>query len=119
MRASSYLKKLYNLYNDRFFGGKLPKGVKLYYAPKLDKVNTNNGKHRSTCAVTYFFTDREPIIVVRKTKTSNMRHIASDLMHEMVHVAKPTADCESKRRNSTFQNEMRRLAAAGAFHGVW
>ena len=119
MRASSYLKKLYNLYNKRFFEGKLPEGVKLYYAPKLDKVNTADGKHRSTCAVTYFFADVPPIVVIRRTRTSNMRHIASDLLHELAHVAKPNADCEDKNPNSVFQKEMKRLAKAGAFHGVW
>ena len=119
MRASSYLKKLYNLYNHRFFGDRLPEGVKIYYAPKLDKVNTKDGKHRSTCAVTYFYEDSPPKIIIRKTATSNMRHMASDLIHEMVHVAKPNADCEAESRNSEFQKEMKRLAKAGAFQNVW
>lgn len=119
MRASSYLAKLYNHYNREFFGNKLPDGVKLYYAPKLDKVNTKDGKHRSTCAVTYFYKDRPPIIVIRKTPASNMRHRASDLLHEIVHVALPEADCEDRNPNSPFQSEMKRLAKAGAFNGIW
>ena len=93
--------------------------MKIYYAPKLDKVNTSDGKHRSTCAVTYFFKDRSPVVVVRKTKTSNMRHIASDLLHEMAHIAKPNADCEDQTPHSEFQNEMKRLAKAGAFQNIW
>jgi len=119
MRASSYLAKLYNHYNREFLGGRLPDGVKLYYAPKLDKVNTKDGKHRSTCAVTYFFADKPPVIVIRKTQTSNMRHRASDLLHEMVHVAKPDADCEAQDPMSVFQKEMKRIAKAGAFQNVW
>jgi hypothetical protein len=119
MRASSYLAKLYNHYNREFFGGRLPKGVKLYYAPKLDKVNTKDGKHRSTCAVTYFFVDKPPIIVIRKTPASNMRHRASDLLHEMCHIARPKADCEIQNQSSAFQQEMKRLAKAGAFQNVW
>ena len=119
MRASSYLSRLYNLYNERFFGNKLPKRVKLYYAPKLDKVNTKDGKHRSTCAVTYFFADKSPIVVIRKTPASNMRHRASDLLHEMAHISKPNADCEVQDPNSVFQKEMKRLAKAGAFLNVW
>lgn len=119
MRASSYLAKLYNHYNREFFGGRLPDGVKLYYSPKLDKVNTKDGKHRSTCAVTYFYKNASPKIVIRKTTTSNMRHIASDLLHEMVHVSKPDADCEDKNPNSEFQREMKRVAKAGAFQNVW
>jgi len=107
------------LYNYRFFGDNLPKGVQLYYAPKLDKVNTKDGKHRSTCAVTYFFVEKPPVIVIRKTAASNMRHIASDLLHEMAHVAKPKANCEDRNRNSEFQKEMKRLAKAGAFLGIW
>ena len=119
MRASSYLAKLYNHYNGNFFGGKLPNGVKLYYASKLDKVNTKDGKHRSTCAVTYFYKDSPPIVVIRKTPASNMRHIASDLLHEMTHISKPNADCEDKNPNSEFQKEMKRIAKAGAFQNVW
>jgi hypothetical protein len=119
MRASSYLAKLYNLYNHRFFSGNLPEGVRLYYAPKLDKVDTRDGKHRSTCAVTYFYKEGPPKIVIRKTATSNMRHIASDLLHEMVHISKPNADCENRNPNSIFQKEMKRIANAGAFNQVW
>lgn len=119
MRASSYLAKLYNHYNREFYDGRLPNGVKLYYAPKLDKVNTKDGKHRSTCAVTYFFVDKPPIIVIRKTPASNMRHRASDLLHEIVHVAFPKADCEDQNQSSVFQKEMKRLAKAGAFLNVW
>lgn len=119
MRASSYLSRLYNHYNAEFFDGKLPEGVKLYYAPKLDKVDTSDGKHRSTCAVTYFYKNSPPKIVIRRTRTSNMRHIASDLLHEMVHISKPKADCEVRNPNSEFQKEMKRIAAMGAFQGIW
>ena len=119
MRASSYLARLYNHYNREFFDGKLPEGVKLYYAPKLDKVDTRDGKHRSTCAVTYFYKEAPPKIIIRKTATSNMRHIASDLLHEMVHVAKPETDCEDRNPDSVFQKEMKRIAKAGAFQNVW
>ena len=119
MRASSYLARLYNHYNREFFDGKLPEGVKLYYAPKLDKVDTRDGKHRSTCAVTYFYKEAPPKIIIRKTATSNMRHIASDLLHEMVHVAIPKADCEDRNPDSVFQKEMKRIAKAGAFQNVW
>ena len=118
-RASSYLAKLYNHYNREFFGGSLPSGVKLYFAPKLDKVDTRDGKHRSTCAITYFYKEAPPKIVIRKTATSNMRHLASDLLHEMCHISKPNADCEVRRRDSTFQKEMKRLAEAGAFNQIW
>jgi hypothetical protein len=119
MRASSYLAKLYNLYNQRFFAGNLPEGVRLYFAQKLDKVDTRDGKHRSTCAVTYFYKEGPPKIIIRKTATSNMRHIASDLLHEMVHISMPNADCENRNHNSVFQKEMKRIANAGAFNQVW
>lgn len=119
MKASAYLSKLYNHYNREFFGGKLPEGVRLYFAPKLDKVNTKDGKHRSTCAITYFYQNHPPKIVIRKTATSNMRHIASDLLHEMCHISVPTADCEEKNTNGKFQKEMKRLAKAGAFYNIW
>lgn len=69
--------------------------------------------------MTYFYKDSPPVIVIRKTATSNMRHIASDLLHEMVHISKPEADCEDKKPDSVFQKEMKRIANAGAFQNVW
>jgi hypothetical protein len=117
MRASSYLKKLYNLYNKNFFNNRLPQDTTLYYAPKLDKVKSDSHQNRSMCAVTYWFDDRPNIIVIRRTKTKSIRHIVSDLLHEMCHLSAPYSDCE--KSNTKFQREMKRLANAGAFYNVW
>ena len=118
MRAQPYLKRLYNHYNAEFFGGRLPDGVKLYSAQKLDKVQTEKGKKRSTCAITYFYKEPQPPkIVIRRTAAKNMRYIASDLLHEMCHIAAPNAECDDV--GGEFQKEMKRLAKAGAFYNVW
>ena len=117
LRASSYLKRLYNYYNKEFFDDKLPKDAELYYAPKLDKVRSAKAQHRSMCAVTYWYEDRPNAIVIRRTKTKSIRHIVSDLLHEMCHLSKPNASCEVE--HSEFQEEMKRLAKAGAFYNIW
>jgi hypothetical protein len=115
MRASSYLKKLYNLYNKEFFGGKLDPKVSLYFSPSIDKAKAKRTRHRKTCATTYWFEDRPPVVVIRKTATKSMRHIMSDLLHEMVHLSKPGADCT---KDGVFQEEVKRLANAGALVNV-
>jgi hypothetical protein len=115
MRASSYLKQLYNIYNQELFGGKLDPNVKLYFVTSIDKAKAKRTRHRKTCAATYWYADRPPVVVIRKTATKSMRHIVSDLLHEMVHLSKPKADCT---KDGVFQDEVKRLANAGALTNV-
>jgi len=111
MKASSYLKGLYNFYNDKYFNNELPTGTRLYFVPRIGK---SKSARKSNCAVTYLYADEPPVIVVQRTKVKSMRYIAADLLHEMVHVAKPRAE-----HGEVFQQEMKRLANAGAFQDVW
>ncbi len=110
MRASSYLKGLYNIYNHLYFDGKLPANTKLFFVSKIGK---SNSVAKSTCAVTYF--SEPPVIVIQRTKKmKSMRYVVADLLHEMVHLAKPRAE-----HGEVFQQEMKRLANAGALQNVW
>ena len=111
MRASSYLKGLYNFYNAKYFNNELPKGTKLFFVYKIGK---SKSPEKSNCASTYFYADKPPVILIQRTKVKSMRYVAADLLHELVHVAKPRAD-----HGKVFQEEMLRLAKMGAFEQVW
>ena len=111
MRASSYLKGLYNIYNRRYFNGKLPEDTRLYFVPKIGK---SKSAEKSNCAVTYIYAEGPPAILIQKTKFKSMRYVVSDLLHEMSHLSKPRAD-----HGKVFQGEMKRLADLGAFKEVW
>ena len=110
MRASSYLKGLYNVYNQKHFGDKLPKDTKLFFVPKIGK---SDSVAKSTCAVTYF--SDPPVIAIQRTrKMKSMRYVVADLLHEMCHLSKPRAE-----HGEVFQAEMKRLADENAFLNVW
>ncbi len=110
MRASSYLKGLYNFYNYKHFGGKLPQETKLFFVSKIGK---SKSVAKSTCAVTYF--SNPPVIAIQRTpRMKSMRYVVSDLLHEMSHLSKPRAG-----HGKVFQDEMKRLANEGVFQNVW
>jgi hypothetical protein len=111
MRASSYLKGLYNFYNYKYFNSELPTGTKLFFVYKIGK---SKSPEKSNCASTYFYADEPPTILIQRTKVKSKRYIAADLLHEMSHIAKPRAE-----HGKVFQAEMKRLANAGAFQDVW
>jgi hypothetical protein len=111
MRASSYLKGLYNFYNYKYFNNELPKGTTLFFVPKIGK---SKSPEKSNCARTYFYAEIPPVIIIQRTKVKSMRYIAADLLHEMAHISKPRAE-----HGKVFQKEMKRLANAGAFYEVW
>ena len=112
MRASSsYLKGLYNLYNYMYFRNKLPKGTNLFFVSKIGK---SKSIAKSACATTYFYADSPPIILIQRSKAKSMRYVVADLLHEMCHLSKPRAG-----HGKVFQQEMKRLANAGAFQDVW
>jgi hypothetical protein len=109
MRASSYLKGLYNMYNALYFRNKLPQATKLYF---VHKIGRSRSIAKSACATTYL--SDPPVIVIQKSKTKSMRYVIADLLHEMAHCSKPRAE-----HGKVFQDEMKRLANAGAWLNVW
>jgi len=120
MKKSSYLKYLYNLYNEVFFDDRLPKDTVLYFVPDIDGVKSKAAQHRRTNAVTRWYADKPIHILIRRTPEKSMRYIMGDLLHEMCHVANPRAKCSSEGvYGGVFDREMKRLAAAGAFEFIW
>jgi hypothetical protein len=114
LQNNSYLKRLYNEYNKKYFYGKLPNIVVGYVTTrqlKRDRVQ------KGTCAFTSFDPKVRtmPIAIgIHFDRSKSMTYIKADLLHEMAHVANPRAN-----HGLVFQKEMKRIAQAGAFVGVW
>ncbi len=111
---NAYLKRLYNMFNKKYFYGDLPDIVVGYATTKQFK---SNRVKRGTCAFTSYDDEKHTkavAIVIHTHPGKSMAHIKSDLIHEIAHVAHPRAD-----HGKAFQDEMKRLAQAGAFEGIW
>ncbi len=111
MQSNRALKKLFREYNRRFFGGKLPDCIVCFATPRSFE---KNGLGKATCAVTFMKGYDRPAIFISANKLKGWRYIKSDLLHEMTHVSKPRAE-----HGKVFQDEMKRLANAGAFELIW
>jgi hypothetical protein len=112
MQSNRSLKRLYNQYNKKFFGNKLP-NITVGFASPGELLKQGLGK--KTCAVTLFDKHQPIAIYVKRYKRKEWPYIKSDLLHEMAHVALPFRVNHGPR----FQAEMLRLAQAGAFKKIW
>lgn len=118
MRSDPTLKRLYRQYNRRYFSNKLPKGVKVMFASSAEMKRGGLGK--SVCAITCWYeAPRLPSIFIRRTRDKVMNYVKADLLHEMVHVARPELSHSRRADENKFQKEMLRLAKRGAFKGCW
>lgn len=117
-QKNAYLKTLYNRYNKKFFEGKLP-DIILGYATgaELKKSLKEKRSKEVLCAVTYFDEEHTTIplsIVLNKEAHKYVADKKATVLHEMAHVSKPRAG-----HGKVFQEEMKRLAQAGAFSDIW
>lgn len=112
-RSNRHLKDVYNGYNRRYFGGKLPKIPVCWGDPRHFARKEGKG----TLAVTNFFGNCPVNIVFAPwlKKTRQWQLIKFTLLHEMAHVALPA----KVQHGEKFQNEMKRLARANAFEFLW
>ena len=106
-----YLQKLYRQYNKKYFGGKLP-AIRINFVSPADMKKSGLG--RGTCAVTCFENGVAVAVYISITRYKTWRYIKSDILHELCHIAHPKAE-----HGPVFENEMKRLASAGAFKGIW
>ena len=111
MRSNPTLKKLYRLYNKKYFGGRLPDVLVSFVTPKDMK---RNGLGKATCAVTCFNEGLRPAIFISRNPFKTWGYIRADLLHEMCHIARPRAS-----HGKVFQDEMKRLAKLNAFAEIW
>jgi hypothetical protein len=112
LRSHTYLKQLYRQYNKRFFNNKLPNDISVGFAAPTEFKKSGLGKY--TCAVTLFEKRKPVAIFINRFTGKGWAYIKSDLLHEMAHVAHPRA-----QHGPVWQAEMKRLAAIGAFKGIW
>ena len=114
LQNNSYLKRLYNQYNKKYFDGRLPNILVGYVTTRqLKQARVKKG----TCAFTSFdpkFTTIPVAIGIHFNRSKSMTYIKADMLHEMAHVANPRAN-----HGPVFQKEMKRIAQAGAFIDVW
>jgi hypothetical protein len=110
VQSNPYLKRLYRFYNKKYFNGELP-DIWLIFGQARVWKKARLGKR--TCAAT-FFEDGHPIgIAIRYYETKNFGYIRADLLHELIHVARPKAG-----HGRAFKQELRRLMMAGAFDDI-
>lgn len=118
------LREAYYLFNSRYFRSKLTYDVVLQwrdidhlaeYLPSYSLLATrtkgdNKGTYRKVGG------RKETIYISKKTKDSSKIWMMS-LLHEMVHLKLKNA--KGSYHGHAFQREMKRLANAGAFNGLW
>jgi predicted SprT family Zn-dependent metalloprotease len=104
MLSDSQLRRWYRDYNRRFFGGALPADADVFYAPidgaHGDALGESNGE----------FTLR-----INPACAIDLRVVRMTLLHEMAHLKLWPYRTHGPR----FEQEMQRLAVAGAFKGLW
>lgn len=104
MLSDKQLRRWYREYNQRWFSGELPESIDILYAPITGCLGDV-----IDCPAEDF------IIRINPQCAFDTRMVRMILLHEMAHVAVwPYAWHGGK-----FQDEMQRLAALGAFKGLW
>ncbi len=100
--SHAQLRRWFLAYNRKWFGGRLPEDMDVYYAP-------DDGAHGLAISAN---TGEQSIKV--DTASMGTRYAKLVLLHEMVHHY--TGDYGHGEK---FQNGMKRLALLGAFKTIW
>lgn len=107
-----FLYEYYRNFNKKWFGGRLPEDIEIAWDERLDVYGRTffHGTNKKKCA---------PVKILIKPPRLDgyvcFKYTMRTLLHEMAHVA---LGCRVDH-GPKFQQEMRRLAAAGAFDGLW
>lgn len=115
--SDPHLKKLFNRYNRRYWGGTLPRSTVVRWASGAEILKAcDDGSKRAPIGL-FFYDERTPTILLHATmKTLGWWSVAKQtLHHEMSHLS-------SKGRDShgpAFDGRMYELAGKGAFHRIW
>jgi hypothetical protein len=109
-------KELYHLLNSRYFGGRLPKDLRVGF----DKRSFAGGRARMILGSTWsdHETGRPIRISLNPLYRKQSRIWIGTLIHEMVHVQQWKVP-EEQAHGRKFQKRMKQLAALGAFNGLW
>lgn len=120
--SDRWLHKKYAEYNRRFFGGRLPKTVRLTWVQHFSGGNKNayarTWSYRTKCGGK---NKKEPlhIVVSRRTERVGSAFLLMVLLHEMSHVSTWESCTSRNAHGKPWIKEMRRLAAKGAFDKLW
>jgi hypothetical protein len=98
------LRRYYQTYNAKFFGGALPEDVDVIWAP-----------HNGCSGVTIFEPNEDIVIKINPMYLGDSCRGRLLLLHEMCHVKLGTRVSHGPK----FQAEMLRLAQIGAFKNLW
>lgn len=104
MLSDTKLRRWYREYNRRFFGGALSDDVDILYAPV-----------EGCCADVDNCPAHDFVLRINPAYAINVGFVRLALLHEMVHIK--LWPCQT--HGAAFQREMKRLAAADAFRGLW
>jgi hypothetical protein len=113
------LQKYFQIYNKKYFGGALPP-VTLRWADMKHFGHYFAREHEMFDIFTNEVVSvrTEHVIELGKWSTNNRSVWRMTLLHEMCHLK-----LRDKKRAAShgrlFNQEMKRLAASGAFHGLW
>lgn len=112
------LRRVYRVYNRRYFRGKLPKNFPVRFAA------ARHFSHRGIYGHLVYPIDvrkqlrpQSGAIFVREGLREFPAVVAMTLLHEMVHLKLAGRRCQDHGR--LFTREMKRLAARGAFSAWW
>jgi hypothetical protein len=109
------LQKMFDVYNDSYFNGKLP-ATPVYWAdiPKDGDDYILGNTYEELTAKTY------TIYIDRKSNVASITWMLTEL-HEMCHVATMQAELDAgeTEHGPRFQKCMQRLAENGAFDNLW
>jgi hypothetical protein len=101
------LEKLFSIYNEIHFGGKLP-SVRVNWSRDETRQGRFGSVHRDSGA-----------IAIASDLRRYLKFAASTLLHEMCHLCLKHSGFKRNLHGSAFQAQMLRLANKGAFHELW
>lgn len=101
--CSSQLRRWYRDANQRWFGGKLPDDVDLFWAP------------HDGCSGMAWQEGDGFVILINPAYALDFHVARLTLLHEMAHLAL----WPYRKHGPRFEAEMRRLAKSGAMKGLW
>lgn len=104
--TNKQLRGWYLRYNRRYFNNELPRDLATVFVPIPDNMGG--------CVFQFKGAHREFIAIDEQTKDWDLL-VRFTLLHEMVHIKLPNRCGHCKH----FDDEMLRLAHAGAFKGLW
>lgn len=113
------LQELYRKLNKNYFDNQLPEiSINLQPASYFNKKRWGkNTLGKRTVAITLFEAGKPICMVLKKYANRSYSDIKLDMLHEMIHIKHPEADCGENSK--IFKKELRRLVRLGALDDIF